>query len=373
MTPVELLTRMLEIPSPSGDERRLAEFLAGAMADLGFRTSIDAVGNVLGEVGAASRPRVLLLGHLDTIAGDLRVRLEDGRLHGRGAVDAKGPLAAMICAAAAAADLPARLVVVGAVEEERPESTGARHLLRSEPVPDAIVIGEPTGVHGVGIGYRGRVGVHYQVRRPGSHSSSPTEKAVELAVQFWLRVRDHLAAMPPGAGMFDSAAATLTRLEGDLRRAHADITCRVPIGFDFDAFEAYLDAARGDARVQVDERTPAVRSDRSDPVVRALTAAIREHGGRPSLKLKSGTSDMNVVGEAWRVPIAAYGPGASALDHTDEEHQVVDEYLHAIDVLRGALAGIAAARAEPAPADDGLSDVEEAAVTARLRSLGYLE
>ncbi len=46
---------------------------------------------------------------------------------------------------------------------------------------------------------------------------------------------------------------------------------------------------------------------------------------------------MNVVGPAWNVPIVAYGPGDSRLDHTPEEHIRLDEFLRAIRVLRRVL------------------------------------
>jgi [amino group carrier protein]-lysine/ornithine hydrolase len=62
---------------------------------------------------------------------------------------------------------------------------------------------------------------------------------------------------------------------------------------------------------------------------------------RPGFGLKTGTSDMNVVGPAWRCPILAYGPGDSALDHTPHEHLSLDEYWQAILVLEGALRGLA--------------------------------
>jgi LysW-gamma-L-lysine carboxypeptidase len=42
---------------------------------------------------------------------------------------------------------------------------------------------------------------------------------------------------------------------------------------------------------------------------------------------------MNVVGPVWGCPIVAYGPGDSTLDHTPDEHIVVDEYLRSINVL----------------------------------------
>ncbi|MGH8933689.1 MAG: M20/M25/M40 family metallo-hydrolase, partial [Egibacteraceae bacterium] len=81
--------------------------------------------------------------------------------------------------------------------------------------------------------------------------------------------------------------------------------------------------------------------DRRNPVARALTAAIRHHGGTPRHKLKTATSDMNVVASHWSVPMATYGPGDSALDHSAEEHIEIDEYLRGIAVLSTALDSLA--------------------------------
>lgn len=46
---------------------------------------------------------------------------------------------------------------------------------------------------------------------------------------------------------------------------------------------------------------------------------------------------MNIVGPAWGCPIVAYGPGDSRLDHTPQEHVVLEEYLGAIGVLQRVL------------------------------------
>jgi LysW-gamma-L-lysine carboxypeptidase len=371
-----LLALMLAIPSPSGGEGPLAAFLAGRLSEMGFDAAVDSVGNLVAEIGDRPRPRVLLLGHLDTVPGDIRVRGEDGRLFGRGAVDAKGPLAAMICAAATAG-FPGRLVVAGAVEEEVPASTGAHHLINSQPAPDAVLVAEPTGWTGICVGYKGRVGLEYSVSRPATHSSSPEEKAVEVAAELWLQVREHLAGLHDGPGLFGRATATLTRLEGDMERARARITCRVPPGFDFDAFDAHLRGIARGGRLVVDERTPAVRADQRSPVVRALAAAIRARGERPTLKLKTGTADMNLVAAAWPCPVAAYGPGDSRLDHTAGEHVEVAELALGVEVLREALAALAAeliqSEAPPPAALPVAADDDDAIVTARLRALGYLE
>ena len=69
----------------------------------------------------------------------------------------------------------------------------------------------------------------------------------------------------------------------------------------------------------------------------ALNRAIVDPAAKPGFLVKSGTSDMNVVGPAWNCPILAYGPGDSSLDHTPHEHVSLDEYWRAVLVLEQAL------------------------------------
>ena len=111
--PAAFLESMLAIPSLSGREGRLAAFLVEAMNGMGFRARVDEAGNAVGERGEGP-VEVVLLGHMDTVPGDIPVRREGGRLYGRGAVDAKGPLATFVLAAAAAQLPPAvKLAVIG--------------------------------------------------------------------------------------------------------------------------------------------------------------------------------------------------------------------------------------------------------------------
>ena len=81
----------------------------------------------------------------------------------------------------------------------------------------------------------------------------------------------------------------------------------------------------------------AVATDRNNMLVRAFSGAIRASGGVPRPRLKTGTSDMNVLGPLWKCPMVAYGPGDSRLDHTPHEHLSIAEYLRAINVLVAAV------------------------------------
>jgi LysW-gamma-L-lysine carboxypeptidase len=361
---VDLLRRMLEIDSVSGQEGPLAEYLADRMAALGLRSWIDSAGNCIGFAGGtADQPSraegplavdLVLLGHMDTVPGRVPVRVEEGRLYGRGAVDAKGPLAALLVAAATSRLPPDFTVaVIGAVEEETASSRGARHaatLFR----PHACIVGEPSGSDSVTLGYKGRLLAELHLRVAGTHSAGPDPTAAELAVAWWECVRDHVAALnPPDAGAFDQVQVRLrsisNRHDGLEDRASASIGFRIPPGVSaVDLRQCCIAAAQSLATAGAEvvfwgEELP-VRASRDTALVRAFTTAIRAEGATPGFVLKTGTCDMNVVAPVWRCEIVAYGPGDSRLDHTPVEHVLIDDYLRSIRVLRHVLETLSARR-----------------------------
>jgi LysW-gamma-L-lysine carboxypeptidase len=337
---VDLLDQMVRIPSPSGAEDELSAFLADELRGRGMDSWRDEVGNVFGSTGTGDGPTVLMLGHLDTVDDPIPADRTDTRVVGRGAVDAKGPLAAMIGAATRYRDFPGRLVVAGVVEEETPASRGAMHVRNTWQRPDALVIGEPSGWDTVVLGYKGKVDVRYDVHCPPTHPSNPAAKATELAAAFWQSAYA-AAGEEPSHAAFGSTGVTLDRMSGDLADASLTISYRIPPGFDVGALLDGLHAAAGSGRVELLNAVTAVRTDRRDPVVRALTAAIRDAGGAPTHKIKTATSDMNTLGEVWQVPMATYGPGDSRLDHSDQEAIPHDDLCRGVQVLTAALRQLA--------------------------------
>ena len=111
---------LLEKYRPSGIEKPAVGWLVARMAALGFTQSFrDEAGNAVGVMGSGPR-QVVLLGHIDTVPGEIPVRVEGDTLYGRGAVDAKGPLACFTDAVAGVGPVDGwQFVVIGAVEEER--------------------------------------------------------------------------------------------------------------------------------------------------------------------------------------------------------------------------------------------------------------
>ena len=119
--------------------------------------------------------------------------------------------------------------------------------------------------------------------------------------------------------------------QGELRRRLGEI-----LAIPTDRPRELQSTLRGfgeDAELRFRGREVAFRAPKNTPLVRAFLRAIRAQGERPAFQVKSGTSDMNVVGPHWKCPILAYGPGDASLDHTPHEHIDLREYHRAIGVL----------------------------------------
>lgn len=341
---VALLEDLVQVRSPSGEEREAVGLFTERLAAWGLETHIDEAGNAVAEVGRGDQ-LIVLLGHIDTVTGWPEVRRDGDKLWGRGSVDAKGPLCAFAGAAArlTAEDLAdRRIVVIGAVEEEAPTSKGAR-FVRDRLAPDFCVIGEPSGWRGITLGYKGRVLLDAEVRADRSHSAGREATAAERGAALWQAVLGQAEAAG-GEREFERLLPTLMTFDteaGDLEeRARLRMSLRLPPGFDVDGFGAAIQEAFPDATCRLAGHERAFRTDRKNALVRAFLRGIRSVGGQPRFLLKTGTSDMNVVGPAWGCPIVAYGPGDSALDHRPDEHIQIPEYLRAIDVLTHALRSV---------------------------------
>ena len=394
---VDLVRGLVAIPSLSRQEARAAAWLVEQMRADGFdRAFVDEAGNAVGEIGDANAARtIVLLGHIDTVPGDIPVRIDRSDrgeiLSGRGSVDAKGPLATFAAAAAALGGAWARahglcVVVVGAVEEEAATSKGARFIASRfdgtrDRMPDACVIGEPSHWHRVTLGYKGRLLLDLHAWQPMAHTAGPDASVAEAVVQLWNWMAAHAANVNQGRDKaFDQLSPSLRRFitssTGMQDDVDAQIAWRLPVGFDASAFVVELLAAAA-AQLGATHPMPEVRlalgdagrdvatirgaktayefrfrgwehpwrGDRANPLVRSFVAGMREvDPGTPlGFLVKTGTSDMNVVAPLWKCPIVAYGPGDSALDHAPNEHLELDEYWRAIQVLAAALRSFAAA------------------------------
>jgi [amino group carrier protein]-lysine/ornithine hydrolase len=349
---VSVLDRLVRRYSPSGREAPAVREFVRVARELGYAARTDAVGNGVARRGRG-RPRLLFLGHIDTVEGRLPVRRRAGRLYGRGTVDAKGPLAAALVAGR---DLPGpgEYLVIAAVGEET-DSRGARHLIRRTR-PDAVIAGEPSGWDGVTIAYKGELQVELTFRGRRTHFASPHPTAADRALDWLSEVRAFVAGRPEGSA-FRSLTVKVVELEslrrGDDETARVTVDFRLPPTLSTRELLRSMPRARGGFSPSVKIRVEPIEVDRSNAVVTSLVEGIRAAGGRPTLWRKTGTSDLNLVVPVWRAPGAAYGPGEARLDHTDRESISVAELRRSVLVLQFALARLKAGGLTPRRSGDG--------------------
>lgn len=333
--------------SPSGLERPVNEWLAGRMFDLGFTHSfIDPVGNAIGVMGYGPR-QVVLLGHIDTYPGEISPLVEDGFLHGRGSVDAKGSLAAMVDAVASLGALDGwEFVVIAAVDEER-DSTGAWYVV-GQYHPDFAIIGEPSGWERLTLGYKGNAWSEIRVVCPLAHTASRTESACEIAFHIWQRIQGLADDYNQGRQrIFDQILPSLREFTSEDDGLHGwaslCIDTRLPTELPPQAWYSLLRKSfpsTGSTQVTVNQSRypiPAFEGNKNNELVRSFLAAVRQSGGTPGFVLKTGTADLNIVAPAWGCPALAYGPGDSSLDHTPDERLSLEEYGLAVQVYKDAL------------------------------------
>jgi len=350
MNDFETLIGLVSQYSPSGQERGAVEWLVARMRSLGYEDAfVDEAGNAVGVMGQGPN-QIVLLGHIDTVPGEIAVSLTpdpspEGRgelLYGRGSVDAKGPLACFTDAVAQAGKRDGwQFVVIGAVEEER-DSDGARFVV-DQYKPDFAIIGEPNQWDRVSLGYKGSAWANVTVKRRQAHTASGEETAAEAAVDAWMKVKAYVDSFNADKKrLFDQLLPTLRGMEsgqdGFEQWARLKVGVRLPVDVSPNDWYEKLQELVGDAEV---ERTgyavPAWGCEKNTKLVRGFLSGIRSQGGEPRFVYKTGTADLNIVAPVWKCPSVVYGPGDSNLDHTPNEHISLEEYSRAVQVLTDVL------------------------------------
>ncbi len=330
----DLLEETVRIPSVTPHERKCAEFLVEFFEDHGRDVWLDDVGNVR----APADDGVLLTSHVDTVPGDIPVRIEENddgeaELWGRGSVDAKGPLCAMAVAA-----VRTGASFVGVVGEEV-DSRGGRFLVEDrEHEPDAVINGEPSGWEGITLGYRGLLAGTYVATSESGHSSRPENNAIQDAIDWWAAVDDEFEP-DEWVPVFERVTTKPVSMDGGVSadglsvEATMDVQLRVPPEHTTEEIREIADGHLTNGTVHWDDKVEPVMQNPRTPVARAFRAAIRQQGGDPTLLRKTGTSDMNVFAGTWDCPMVTYGPGDSDLDHAPNEHIRLEEYDRSVAVL----------------------------------------
>jgi len=351
---VELLKKALELYTPSRQEAPLANLLSEkASQELGFEhVHTDDIGNVIATKGYG-RPKILLCGHMDTVPGHIPVRVSDGFMYGRGASDAKSPLIAMLLAASMAPRAYGTVTFAGVVDEEG-NATGIRNLVRDKIDTDYAVFGEPSGIDNITIAYKGRLALRISCDVGNSaHASAPSlaKNAIEEMFDIWGTIKSSIDNIGSKEGK-TGVSCCLTEMDGGSSHNVTPAKCkmtidvRIPTHMTTANVLDMLDNAIKDmatkkgikASYRLEDRTEPFQADHASPLVRSLVLGVLDvRGKRPMLIKKTGTGDMNVLGNAFNIPVVTYGPGDPHSSHTVDEKVSIEEYLSSIEVLKRTL------------------------------------
>ncbi|ABU81846.1 N-acetyl-lysine deacetylase [Ignicoccus hospitalis] len=314
MIAFEVLKRIVSVYSPSGEEDEAAETLAEALEELSGGTLEvwrDGAGNVLAAPKRKSEYSLALISHIDTVPGFWEPKITENSISGRGAVDAKGPLSAMSEALIKLAE-EGKDVLLGAMVGEEDDSRGAKYLRDHGPKLKYVIIGEPSNTRDVVVGYRGYAWLEVKCRAKGGHASSPEvgENAVEKLWGIYQKAKERLSP----------ATVSLTSIKSwnAFNVLPTEVIARFDVRFPASVkLEDILDSF-SECEVTLKDWLGPVEVKPTSPVPRALRRALLQHGVKGKFVRKRGTSDMNVLGGSVE-SIAAYGPGASELSHTEKE------------------------------------------------------
>ncbi len=343
---LKVLIDLCRIYSPSGREQEVARYLHDLLREYSSEVFLDDVGNVIAIKGRG--PTLMLHAHMDTIPGRLDVKVLDDRIIGLGVADDKAPLAAFACAFMEADDTPCRIVYVGVVEEETTSRGSLRlveEILQGQiPRPDAIIIGEPTGIDRIVYAYRGSTKLLIRSRARGGHASTPIASSNPILKVYELY---KMLCEVLGAGnRFDTITLVPTVIHcGDAPNKIPEscemiIDVRIPPGR---TCNDVLQVGKMELRDET-SRTWVETGECIEPVVvhiankaaRAVTRAIVDTLKRSPLPARKwGTSDMNIMVNVTR-DIIAYGPGQHETTHTETECVYFSEFNIAIDIIKRA-------------------------------------
>ncbi|KAF4410407.1 MULTISPECIES: succinyl-diaminopimelate desuccinylase [Streptomyces] len=340
-----LTARLVDIPSPSGQEKALADAVESALRALPHLT-VDRYGNnVVARTNLGRPERVVLAGHLDTvpIADNVPSRLdEDGVLWGCGTCDMKSGVAVQLRIAATVPEPNRDLTFVFYDQEEvAAHLNGLGHVAEARPDwldGDFAVLLEPSDAEVEG-GCQGTLRV--LLRTEGERAHSARSWMGSNAIHAAAPILERLAAYRPRRAVIDGLeyreGLNAVGIEGGVATNVIPDSCTVTVNFRYAPDRSEEEAVAhvrevfadcGVAEFTVADHTGGALPGLSHPAAAAFMEAV---GGRALPKF--GWTDVSRF-SALGVPAVNYGPGASLLAHKRDERVLASRINHCEDRLR---------------------------------------
>ncbi|KUI45819.1 succinyl-diaminopimelate desuccinylase [Mycobacterium sp. GA-1199] len=341
--PIALTAALVDIPSESRHERRIADEVEAALR---AQTSLEVIRNadaVLARTNLGLPSRVLLAGHLDTVpvADNLPSRLVDGVLHGCGTSDMKSGDAVFLHLAATIAEPTHDITLVMYDCEEIEASANGLNRIQSE-LPDWLradvaILGEPSDGY-IEAGCQGTLRVVISASGTRAHSARSWlgDNAIHKLGPVLDRLSSYRARNVEIDGCTYREGLSAVRIDGGIAGNVIPDAASVSVNFRFapdrgvnEALNHVREVFDGlDVEIELTDAAAGALPGLTKPAAAALVAAA---GGQ--VRAKYGWTDVSRFA-ALGVPAVNYGPGDPNLAHRVDEHVDVDKITAATDVLR---------------------------------------
>ncbi len=360
---VQFLKKCLEIYSPSGKEVEYSQFIARFLEKKGFTIRFDKIGNLIAQKGS-EKPVLLLVSHFDTIPGELPVFEKDGRIYGRGAVDCKSSLAAMVYSLSQYdfnKESTGKVVFVGIVREED-SLIGIKEFMNSSIEADYAIFGEPTNIFQFCISYKGRLCIRYKVNTETGHVASAWlfNNSIMICFEIWKLIKHACSELNQKHMIsdgqlkyFNKIIPNLTQISGGELSNTVPANCSITVDIRFPPFIKadellYLiqkkinnfkilreKEIKKSIKIQEEILSSVNGYDfKGDKLVLgALRWAIfNTLNEKPKMIKKTGTTMINLIAVEKNIPSITYGPGDPKLEHTKDEFINIEEFLKSIQI-----------------------------------------
>jgi len=366
---VKLCQDLIRIPSHSQHperEKEVGDFIARFLRENGMEVAVEPVEGERSNVtcvlrGTGGGRSLMLNGHLDTVPpynmdiDPFAAEIRDGRIWGRGAVDMKGPIAAMLCAMLtlkrAGVELAGDLYFCGVIGEEE-RSEGTEHLVKTGFRTDGAIVGEPSNFE-YAIGHRGLEWIEIEITGKAAHGGTP-EKGVNAIVQaakLIMRIQEKLVpklrerfnpVMGPSVmnfgvirgGTQPSTVADRCIVQLDRRYISSE-----PISQVLGEYQEILDELSAEDPTFKAEmrRMPeniltldhlAMETSPDDPIAVSVVNVLRYLLGRePTITTRRGWTDASLLSNFANIPCVVMGPGDIAFSHTRNENIRIEDLI----------------------------------------------
>ena len=356
---IRLVSDMVKIPSVSGNEAELAQYLMKYCTELGFECEIDRHGNFFAYI-KGNRPgkRLIFNSHLDTVevgegwdSDPFSGRIDEDKIWGRGSTDCKAAIGSQIIAALsvkqAGADFAGEICLMYPVEEEvqNVQRKGTYLALKDGFTGDMAVNGEDTDLH-VCLACEGMLEVKITTHGVGAHGATPKEG--KNAIVMMCKVVEELEKIVPGVNKYTgSGSVNPGVIEGGCRSSVVPDTCTLKCSrftvpgegselflSQIEDIFAKLKAEAPDFKADVEltyDSNPSIVDEDAD-IVKAIIKAHEGIGKDCPLYGTPQHDDADFLTNVGHIPTVLYGPGTGVLAHMPNEYVKISELEEAAKV-----------------------------------------